>query len=805
MIGLEGLRVLELGGMVSAAYAVKLMADLGADVVKIEEPGGDPSRNRGPFPNGIPDAEQSGLYLYLNTNKRGAAIDLGKDRAALIDAAGWADILVHNYAPRRMAELGIDYAALSARNPRLVMCSITPFGLTGPHKDYKACELTITNAGGWAWLSPGASEHPELPPLKAYGHQAEFQAGVAAAMTSLAAHSRAIRTGCGEHIDLSAQEYVASILEQNFVYYSYCGAVASRLGRRLLHPWGQFTCKDGAIFLLIGEEAQWNRLVDLMGNPEWARWDIFQDGYLRAENSDVLTMYINEWTRNWTVGDLFRAGQENRICFAPVSAMADLADDPHLRARGFFVAVEHPKAGTLTHLGAPYKFAEDWWKIRRPAPLLGQHTAEALADFARAREATGSAVEEQTADSQSTRLPLEGIRVLDFSWVWAGPLCAMQLAHLGAEVIKVESRERPDMGRRLPIYPNGMEGSLNRCGYFNQWNQGKKSIELNLGNPGALKIAKALAAKADVVIDNFATGVMEGLGLGHEELHRLNPNLVVASIAGYGHTGPRKDYMGYGPAIVAISGLASLTGYSGGGPREVGISLGDPNGGIHAAAAICAALAARGRVGGGQYIDLSLWEAMSALTAEGWMDYAMNRREPERIGNRDQWMAPHNCFRCAGEDEWVAIACGNDDEWRSLCGAIGRLELAGSERFRTLAERKANEAELEGIITAWTQSRTKWDVTRKLQAAGVAAFPSMNSRDLAEDSHLHERHFFSRMPHPEVGVQTHIGIPWRLARGHNGVRSAAPILGHDTASVLREMLGYSDVDIERLRKEGALS
>jgi crotonobetainyl-CoA:carnitine CoA-transferase CaiB-like acyl-CoA transferase len=795
MNGLEGVRVLELGELVSAAYAAKLMADLGADVVKIEEPEGDGARRRGPFPRDAAEPEKSGLFLYLNANKRGVALDFRENGGAFIDAVKWADILVHNYAPAKMSQLGIDYTRLSGHNPRLVMCSITPFGLTGPYKDYKAYELTVVNAGGWAWLSPGASDCPDLPPLKPFGHQTGFQAGAAAAMASLAAYSRAVRTGRGEHIDLSAQEYIAALLEQNFVHYTYAGNIASRLGKRLLHPWGRFKCKDGEIFLLIGEDDQWRRLVEMMDNPEWAQMEIFQNGYLRAESSDVLKMYLEEWTANWTVEELFRAGQAKRICFSPISSMADLKAQPQLRERGFFAEIEHPKAGVLAYPGAPYKLGRPWWKLRRPAPLLGEHTREMDAHWNDLRPSARPSAETSRAQRG---LPLEGIRVIDFSWVWAGPYCTMQLAHLGAEVIRLESNARPDIGRRLPIYPKGMEGNLDRCGYFNQWNQGKKSVQLNLAKPEAAEIAKALIRKSDVVVDNFATGVMEGFGLGHEELLRLKPDLIVASISGYGHTGPQKDYMGYGPAIVMLSGLASLTGYGGGPPREVGISLGDPNGGIHAAAAICAALAARTRNGGGQSIDLSLWEAMGGLVAEGWMDQAMNGHAPARDGNRDPLMAPHNCFPCSGEDEWVSIACGGDDEWDRLCAAIGYPELSRDSRFRTVADRKSNEDRLEEIVTEWTRVRGKWDAARTLQAAGVAAFPSMNSRDLAEDPHLEARGFFAELPHAAVGVRTHAGIPWRLTNAPNGVRSPAPLLGEHTRAVMRDLLGYSAEEVERL-------
>lgn len=307
-----------------------------------------------------------------------------------------------------------------------------------------------------------------------------------------------------------------------------------------------------------------------------------------------------------------------------------------------------------------------------------------------------------------------------------------------------------------------------------------------------------------MVVENFATGVMDQLGLSYEVLKQVKPDIIMASISGYGHTGPQRKYMGYGPAVAPLTGLSSLSGYPGGSPQELGISYGDPNAGINAAVAICAALAARKRTGQGQYIDVSLWEAMAALVPEGWMDYAMNKTQPPRMGNRDPWMSPHNCFRCAGEDEWVTIACGAEEEWQALCQAIGQPSLATDPRFRTATDRKAHEDELEALLTAWTQQHGKWEVTRTLQAAGIAAFPSMSSKDLAEDPHLNARGFFARLPHPEVGVQTHTGIPLRLTGAPNGVRKAAPVLGADTDAVLREVLGYTDAEISKLKDQQVL-
>jgi crotonobetainyl-CoA:carnitine CoA-transferase CaiB-like acyl-CoA transferase len=808
-----------------------LMADLGADVLKVEEPNGDPARLRGPFPGGRVDPEQSGLFLALNTNKRGITLDLGRQRDELLRLVAWADILVHNYSPRDMAARGIDYQTFRAINPRLVMCSITPFGLTGPHKDYVAHDLTLSHAGGWAWLSPGALDNAALPPLKAFGQQCGFQGGLAAATATLGAYYRALDSGTGEHIDLSVQSFIASFLEQAVVYYSYLGRVASRLGQRYMYPWGMYECQDGLIFLVVAEEDQWERLVELMDTPEWTTWEIFADRAGRIKNQDALKIYVEEWTRQWKVEDLFHAGQARRLCFAPVLTMAGLARQEQLLTRDFFAEVTHPRAGKLTHLGQPYLLHEPWWQIRRPAPLLGQHNADVKNETRDLRLETGtqeqvSSLQSLVSSSQqapslkseasspqqvsslqspvSNPLPLAGVRVADFSWVWAGPYGTMHLAYLGAEVIKIESRAHLDLMRRLPIAPRGVKAGVDTSGPFNQWNQGKKSLQVNLEKAEGKALVKELIQHCDVVIENFATGVMDELGLSYDELKKLKPDLIMVSISGYGHTGPNKNYMGYGPAIPALTGLSMLSGYPGGPPQELGVSIGDPNAGITAAGAICAALAARKRTGQGQYVDVSLWGAAAVLAVEGWMDYAMNGTEPPRQGNRDTWMSPHNCFRCLGDDTWVTIACGTEDEWRALCHVMGHEHLLDDPRFRTMSDRKAHEDALEQLITTWTTQRDRWEITHSLQAVGVAAFPSMSSKDLVEDAHLNERGFFARLPHPSVGTQTHTGIPWLLTNAPNGVRSPAPLLGQHTDEVLRNVLGYADDDIARLREQQVL-
>ncbi len=399
--------------------------------------------------------------------------------------------------------------------------------------------------------------------------------------------------------------------------------------------------------------------------------------------------------------------------------------------------------------------------------------------------------------------PLAGVRVADFTWVWAGPFATEQLAHLGAEVIRIEARDRPCVTRLLPPFADFQPGA-NRSGYFNQYNQGKRSITLNLKHPRGIEVAKRLITKSDVVAENFANGVMDRMGLGYEEVRRLRPDVIMVSISGYGRSGPERDFVSYGPATVPLAGFSAVTGYKGGPPMHVGISYGDPTAGLHGAIAVLAALCHRRRTGEGQFIDVSLWEAAASLLPEALLDREMNGIEPPRDGNRHPRMAPHGVFRSAGQDRWVSIAVGDEEEWRALCTAVGRPEIASDRRFATLAARKQNEDELEQIVEAWTRERSPEESTRALQAAGVAAFPTMTNQDLVEDPHLESRGFFVDLPHPEVGVRHHAGIPWKLSRTPCAVEAPAPCLGADNDPVLREVLGYSAAEVEALAAAGAL-
>ena len=328
---------------------------------------------------------------------------------------------------------------------------------------------------------------------------------------------------------------------------------------------------------------------------------------------------------------------------------------------------------------------------------------------------------------------------------------------------------------------------------------------LNLKKPEGVAIAKKLVAASDIVAENFAGGVMNKMGLGYEVLKQLKPDIIMISMSGYGATGPESAYVSYGPAQVPMSGLSSVTGFPGFPPMHVGFSYGDPNGGLHGAFAVLAALMHRARTGEGQYIDLSQWETSVTLLGEGLMAQQMHGEPPPRTGNRNAHMAPHGLFRCQGQDRWVSIVVANEDEWRRLCRGMGQPELATDARFASLAARKNNEDELEAVISEWTQARTETQVTHALQAAGVAAFPALTNKDLAQDQHLQERSFFVEHQHPEVGVRRHAGVPWVFSDTPCQVHRPAPCLGQDTEAVLQNLLGYSAEEIATLRASDVLT
>jgi len=804
---LTGISIVECGQGVSAAYAVKLLADLGAEVVKVEPPGGDLTRRRGPFPADKPDPEHSGLFQYLNTNKRGVTLDLktAPGRARLDWLLGQSDILIHNVPPVDQSAQGLVAGEIRAAHPELIVTELSIFGNGGPRSHYRGYELQAFHSGGVASLTPHGEPSAVRPPLKLFGHQAEFQAGAHGAFASLAAYWHRLRSGQGQAIDVSIQECLTAFFELSYINYTYSGAHDTRATHKVVSPWNIVRAGDGFIYFCCGEQDQWLRLVELMGNPEWAREERFKDGANRGRNAKELRALMEQWAHNWTFQDLYVECAKRRIPAAPLNRMADLYADKTLAERDFFVEMPRRDASErpIRVPGATFKSTAGGWALRTPAPRLGEHDAEVFGQFT-AAAASSRPGRKSVAPQGAQTPPLSGIRVLDFSWIWAGPYTTLQLAHLGAEVIRVESAKRPCLNRRIPPFAGGVPG-LDRAGSFCQWNQGKRSIALDLSSPRAIEIARRLTTHCDMVVENFAPGVAERMGLGYRQLREYRPDLIMLSISGYGQTGPGRSLLSYGALSGAGAGFNSVLGYEPGDAREVGITWADPVAGLFGAHALIAALIHRSRTGGGQYIDLSMLEMLETMMPEALLEYEIAGREPQAMGNHDQWMAPHNCYKAKGDDEsWVTIAAGTEEEWRALCAAIGQPALAGDPRFATAALRKQHESELDGIITGWTSQRDRWEVTELLQKVGVPAFPTMSNQDLAEDPHLMARGFPVELEHPVVGRRRHAGVPWHMSPSECKVRKPAPLLGADTEDILENLLGYSPQEVARLREEQVL-
>lgn len=398
----------------------------------------------------------------------------------------------------------------------------------------------------------------------------------------------------------------------------------------------------------------------------------------------------------------------------------------------------------------------------------------------------------------------------DFSWIWAGPYCTQTLAHLGADVIKLESADRLCMFRRLPYAPTGVELTHDTAGVFHLYNTDKRSVGIDLRKAESRAIIEKLVAVSDVVVDNFGVGTMVRLGLGPEDLRKINPNVIVVSLSGYGQSGPASSYMAYGPAGGAFAGLYAANGYPGGFPAETGIAIGDPGTGIAGAWAIMAALAARRRNGEVATIDGAMVEAVAATIGEPWMEWQSTGELPGPRGNQDPLWSPHGCYPALGPDRWVTIACTSETDWQNLCALMNAdvidSDLANDPRFATAADRKQHEDTLDELIATWTIKHDRWDITRQLQEIGIAAFPSLSPVDLwGGDPQLAAIGMLETPNHGVVGERIIPGIPWLLSNTPNGIRLPAPLLGEHSTEVLTDVLGYSKEEVRSLINRGVIT
>ena len=814
---LSGTRVLEYAQFVSGPYCAKLMADLGAEVIKIEPPQGDIARKRGPFPGDIPHPERSGLFLYNNTNKSGTTLDLvsveGKEIFKKLITE--TDIFIEDTPPGTMSELGLDFDTLKEINPRLIMTSLTPFGQTGPYKDYKAYYLNVSHGSGLGYLTPvnqQVSNRLEREPIREGGLIAEYDCGIFAALATLAALYWCQFTGTGQYIDVSKQEVLFHLQRTDMALY-FEHRYSDQRGSPSMFPGGSgvHRCKNGYVLLMHMEDRPWRSFIDLMGNPEWAKEERFSTAktrlWLSFEDIHSLTKH---WMSEHTREEIFHGLQKGGCPASPLYQVAEVPNTEHMKARRFFVDIDHPEAGRLSYPLGLAKFSKSPIAFDRPAPLLGQHNEDIRGDEPSSipqlsLQFNSGRVRPRTGNGLLKRMPLEGVRIADFCWVWAGPSGTELLSYLGAEVIRIESQDHLCLSRRSTPVPGLPSADVNQSTAYNSLNLGKRSITINLTQQKGIELVKRLVAMSDVVTDNYSGGMMERFGLTYPVLKEIKPDIIALSMSGWGASGPERHYRGYDPNFAALSGLYDLTGYPDGMPSLPG-GRGRLDLCTGAALAFCvsAALIHRARTGEGQFIDISEWEVANCVIGDAFMDYFMNQRSPTRMGNRDNVMAPHNCYRCQGDDKWVSIAITTDEEWQAFCQAIGKPEWISDQRFSDAKSRWQNQEELDSLISQWTINYTHYEVTEILQRVGVAAFPSLSREELAHDPHLIERDIFMEVEHPEAGRQTFLAPPWKLSTTPAEITRHSPLLGEDNEYVFCDLLGMPVEEFATLVGEGII-
>ena len=386
---------------------------------------------------------------------------------------------------------------------------------------------------------------------------------------------------------------------------------------------------------------------------------------------------------------------------------------------------------------------------------------------------------------------LHNIRILDFSWVLAGPYATRILADFGAEVLKVQ-----------PLLPEA-EDTFSR-GYYNTWNRNKLGISLNLNKPQGVALAKKLVAVSDAVVENFTPRVMANWGLDYDSLKKIKPDIIMLSLSAMGNTGPWRDYSGFGPTIQAFSGITYLTSFPGKPPLGLGTSYADHVAGLLACLALLGALEYRRRTGEGQYIDVSQVEAMSSLLGSAILEYMVDGKETEPVGNSSTEAAPHGVYCCRGDDRWCAIAVFTDEEWQGFKRALGNPPWAEDRKFATLTGRLKHSEELNRLVEGWTKKRTAEEVMALLQGQGVAAGVVQDASDLANDPRLRERGFFIELDHPELGKTISDAVPVRLSDTPARYTRPAPVLGQDNDYVYGKLLGLSRDELTELKKQGII-
>ncbi|MGK2850829.1 MAG: CaiB/BaiF CoA transferase family protein [Candidatus Limnocylindrales bacterium] len=777
------MRVLEWASTGAVGFAGRLLGGLGAEVLKVESPDGDPSRSSGPVADPGHALESTSAHLFLNADKRSRVLDLTKpgEVAVLRRLLSTSDIAITDVPDPSSAPLGLDHATLARANGGLITVQLSPFGRTGPRAHWRAHPLNSFHAGGEGFVVPGGlalQMFPDRPPVSAARGLADADVGLTAVFGALGALAARDRTGTGQLVELSRQEAELGLNRVTIERWPNEGTLVDR-GLRSYDWGGCMACRDGWVIIRAAQDHQWARFIevadlDALRDPRFTT----RDG--RREHGADIDAVLQPWVASRGRHELYHAFARAGIPAGFFASVEDVLASPQMTARQFFAEVHHPVAGRAAQPRLPFHLGGTPSPAPRPAPLLGSHPG----GWRRRRRS------DPGPRPGLGRAPLAGIRVLEFGWFAAGPYAAMLLAMLGAEVIKIESRRRID-GFRLGVY--GPTTGHDASPTFNALNMNKQSVLLDIATDRGRDLALRLAAKSDVVMDNFRPGVMDKLGLGPAALLRHHPGLVVASESAGGSAGPEHGYPGFASVFSALSGLGYMSGYPDGPPVEIKESN-DLRVATMFAVSIMAALRLRDRTGLGMFDDLSARETLSTMVGEAFVEYAITDRVPERHGNEDRSMAPHGVYRCLGVDAWISIAIGDADEWLGLCRALERPDLA-IPALATVESRRARAEEIDRAIEAWTAVLPAAVAAETLQAAGVPAVPSYTNRDLFGDAHLRRRGVWTELHHEHLGEVWAIGLPVRFHGMRRRALTPAPLLGADTDGVLHRVLGLSSAEI----------
>ena len=800
-----------------------VLAGLGADVIKVEPPGGSASRREAPLDRTQPDSLASLRFHAFNRGKRSVVLDLesARGREDFLSLVASADFVVENAGPGAMDARGLGFEALREARPDLVYVAISPFGEDGPYARHLATDLTLSAMGGAMALNGDSDRRP----VRVTVPQTWYHAAVESALGALVAHQRALRTGAAQKVDVSVQAAVFWTGLNAMIAHAIQGKNIERNGTvlqlsTLVTPL-VYPCADGEVVLIATRASllvliPW-MVADGIISQSWAdgeNWNSYETRMLTGGEvvHPVLDLRarIETFTRKHRKAELFAGGIARDATLAPVNTAADVLAMEQLSVREFWRPVRLADGREVRAPGPFVRLSRTPVAFSRPAPEVGEHTAEvlgALAPRARAPQAASASAARPAAPpapSADAPLPLAGIKVADFSWIGVGPITAKALADHGAEVVHVETLNPADRLRLVGPFKDNIPG-INRCQFFASFNTSKLSLAIDLKKPEGLEVAKRLIQWADVCLDSFTAGTMADLGLGYDVVRELNPSIIMASTCLMGQTGPAAKLSGYGYHAAAVSGFYEVTGWDDrppGGPWNAYTDTIAPR---FLATTLIAALDHRRRTGEGQYIDQAQMESSLHFLAPELLDVQLTGKNPRRAGNESPTAAPHDAYPCAGQDQWCAIAVESDEQWRALRRVLGEPAWAAARELEPAAGRLAQRERIDRELGAFTARHAPRALMDLLQAAGVPAGMVQRSSDHQLDPQLAHRRFFRPMEHPEMGLVPYEGHAYKIVGYDNGPRFPAPCLGEHSFQVLQDILHFDDEEIARIAASGALT